>query len=802
MFRNYFKTAIRHISRSKFFALLNVTGLAAGVAFTLLIAAYCWSEGQVNHQLRHYDRQYALTSRWKNPGMGMALTTLGPLARALKENYPGLVANYYRFDAITSTFSNGDKHFREVVQMGDSTLLPMYGFPLLQGDAATALNDPFTVVISADRAMKYFGRTDVVGRTLTVENFSGSKKDFLVTGVMKDPERNSVTWVNEANNNRVFVSASNLAFFNRNMNWSNPAIVGYVELQKGVRPEALAEPIAHLIKQNAAPLIADNLVAEVQPLASYYLTGNGGTVHKMLYTLSFVAGFILLMAVINFINLSVSRSTTRMKEIGVRKVLGSLRRQLRVQFLTESILLSVMATVVALGLYSLFAPMLSGMLGKAIPSLTSLPVYAWPLIAAFAVITGWLAGLYPAVLLSSLGSIDSLKGRVGAVHENVLLRKGLVGFQFVTATVALVGAIIVSQQIDLFFSDRLGYDREYVLSVQLPRDWSLRGVQKMETVRAGLAELPAVKDVTMSYEIPNGMNGGNARIYREGGDSSRAVLGETLVTDEHYAGTYRIPMAEGVFYNAAGESAAQDSMRIVLNETAVRAMGWKNPKEAVGQRVRVVGGSLLTVSGVIKDFHFGPMGSPINPEVFIHVSLAWNYRFFSFKLRPGNIGQTVNELQRKWAALLPGAAFEYRFMDETLENLYQNELRLKKAASLATILSLVIVLLGVVGLLSLSVQKRTKEIAIRKVVGASVPGIIRLFLREYLPLLLLSGVIATPLAWLVMDRWLSDYATRITITPWPFIIAIAGLCVLMAGLITGQTIRAALANPVKSLKSE
>lgn len=810
MVRNYYKLAVRNIARSRFYAFLNVFGLSTGIAFTLLIAAYCWNEWRVNRQLRNADRQYILVSDWKDPNMGYPLATLGPLARSLKENYPTLVANYYRFDGITSNVSYADKHFREDIAIGDSTFLSMYGFRLLYGDARTALNEPFSIVITDEKALKYFGRTDVVGKGLTIENFSGGKNTFRITGVLRKPEHNSVTRLNQDNDNQLLIPSVNLSYFNRDMSWQNNSIASYVELQKGVSPEALQGPIEHLLKLNTSPNISNNLKMIVSPLESYYLTGNvktlsgeGGTVLKMLYTLSFIALFILLMAIVNFVNLAVSRSTSRMKEIGIRKVLGGQRRQLILQFLTESVILTLIATGIALILYVLFAPVLSATMENEIPGLLTLPAMAWIGIPVFALLVGGLAGLYPAFMLSSMPSVDSLKGKAGA-KENIVLRKGLVAFQFATATIVFIGAIIISQQIKLFFSDRLGYNKEYIVAAQLPRDWTARGVQKMQTIRNAFSTLAGVKDATLSYEIPNGNNGGSRSAWREGSDSSRAVVSQLLTTDEHYGATYQIPMAAGVFFNAADDNATQNLLRIVINETESNALGWKNPVQAIGQRVRMAGipNTFFTITGVTKDFHFGPMSVAVDPNIFTYVTFFQGYRFFSFKLQPGNIGATMSALQRQWASLLPGAPFEYRFMDENLQTLYKDELRLKKASSTATILTVIIVLLGVIGLVSLSVQKRTKEIAIRKVIGSSVPAIIRLFLREYLPLLLLAGLIASPLAWWIMQRWLDDYATRISITPWPFVTAVGGLGIIMMVLITVQTMRAALANPVKSLKME
>jgi putative ABC transport system permease protein len=803
MLANYYKTAVRSIARSRFHAIINIIGLSTGIAFTLLIAAFCWSEKRVNHQLKNADRQYFLSSVWKDPTMGPAITTVAPLAKALKENYPSLVANYYRWDAITSAVSYGEKHFREGVQLGDSTLLKLYGFSLLQGDARTALNEPFSVVITDEKAMKYFGRTDAVGKDLTIDNFAGAKRSFRITGVLKRPSRNSVTWLDDSNDNGIFVSSSNLAFFGRNMDWPNIYIISYVELQKGVKPEALEAPIAHLLKVNTSPGVQANLRVVPILLTDYYMESNGGTVKKMIYTLSFVALFILGMAIINFINLSVSRSSLRMREIGVRKVLGGLRRQLRRQFLFESILLALASTVIALVLYQVMRPLFAGMLGNEIPSLSALPIVTWGIILLFAVFVGWLAGLYPATLLSSLSSIDALKGREGTVQQRVILRKGLVGFQFATATVVFVGAIVISQQIGLFFSDRLGYSKEYIVSAQLPRDWSRQGVRRMEAVRDVFARMPEVRDATLTYAIPDGSAMGSSGLYPQGGDSTKAVVADHLVTDEHFAATYQIPLVAGVFFNAPDRSATQDSWGIVLNETAAKALGWQRGQDAVGQRIRLFGvPDVFTVSGVVKDFHFSAMDVPIQPGVFTHVSGIPLYRYFSFKLRPGNMTATIGALQKRWAALMPGAPFEYIFMDETLRSLYTTEIRLRKAATTSTGLAFLIVLLGVIGLVSSSVRRRTKEIAIRKVIGASVVRIIRLFLREYLPVLLAAGLAASPLAYWIMRHWLNDYATRVEITPWPFVGAVGCLALIMIVLIAAQTFSAATANPVQRLRTE
>ncbi|KAA2239429.1 FtsX-like permease family protein [Chitinophaga agrisoli] len=802
MFRNYIKIAWRNIIKQRFYSLLNIIGLSTGIAFTMLIMAYVWKELQVNARLRHADRQYIILSKWKDPNMGYELATFGGLPKALKEGYPSLVTNYYRFDGITSTVSKDEKHFREGLQLGDSTLLKMYGFKVLHGDVNTALNNPDAVVITAGKAMKYFGSTDVTGQTLTVESFSGTKQAFTVSAVMEQPAPNSITNLSQHSDNEFFFPLSAASFFGRQIdNWNNTYIVGFVELAAGVSPAALNKPMQQLIKQNIPPDVAANFTPQLVSLRDYYLEANNGLVKRMLFILSAIALFILLMAVINFINMSISRSASRMKEIGIRKVLGGLRKQLVGQFLAESVILVSVATGIAMMLYLCARPLLAGILGKTVPGITELPPYfiACPFILIL--ITGLAAGLYPAFVLSSLGSIDSLKGKLTTVKENVLLRRSLLVFQFITAAIVLIGAFVISKQVHLFFSRDLGYNKDYVVSAQVPRDWTPTGVARMEGIRRQFAALPQVQQATLSYEVPDGNNAGSFALYRAGADSTTAVTTYNLYADEYYASAYGIPMAAGEFFNREG--AFRDSSRLVINETQARAMGWKYPQDAVGSQVKIVNVQMLfTIAGVTKDFHFGSMQQAVQPITFMHTRLSNTFRYLSFKLKPGNMSAAVNALQKEWNTLMPGAAFEYRFMDETLERLYQSELQLKQASYTATALSLIIVLLGVMGMISLSIQKRTKEIGIRKVLGSSISGIVALFLKEFLSVIVIAGMIACPLGYLIMQQWLNDYVYRINLSAQPFLVTMLLLALVTTVLIILQTMRTALANPMKSLRTE
>jgi putative ABC transport system permease protein len=800
MLKNYFIIAWRSLWKNKIFSLINVFGLSIGIAFTLLIGAYVWGEFQVNHDLKNAGNQYIIQSKWKDPNMGPEITTIGQLPKTLKETYPTLVANYYHWDAVTSNVSKGDKHFRENLQVGDSTLLSMYGFTLLHGEPKTAFSEPFNAIVTEAIAIKYFGKTDVIGQEISIESFTGTRHDFIIAGVLNKIPKNSVTNLNDNNNSSIFLPAQAAKFLGRNIDgWNNIVLVGYIELQKGVTPQDLELPMRHLIKANASKQISDNLTPYLVPLKSYYINNVLGK--QILYTLSFAAFFILMMAVVNFVNICIGRSSTRMKEMGIRKVLGGMRKQLMWQFLTESTVLVLLATLLALVLYVLARPYFNNILGSEITGLFSFPVYFAVIPLVFAMFVGSLAGIYPALVLSSLKSVDSLKGKLSSIKESVLFRKTLVAFQFGTAAVVFIGAIIVSQQVNLFFSKNLGFNKDYLVYAQVPRDWSAKGVKNMEAVRYQLAQMPEVKSVTLSYEIPDENRGGGTSVYRPGTDPKNALVAEALSDDNQFAATFNIPLKAGTFFMS--NYAKADSTKIVINETAAKALGWKDPFEAIGQIVTVP--NILapcTICGVTSDFHFGSMENKIGPIIFLNVNFTTGYRYLSVKFKPGNIQNSITALQKQWSILMPNAPFEYHFMDDALAKLYKTEIQLKKASYIAAVLAIVIVLLGVLGLISLSIQKRTKEIGIRKVLGASVQGIIALFIKEFLSMILIAVVIACPLAWLIMRSWLNGYVYRISIGSFPFVISIAILTLVTALLIALQTIKAARSNPIKSLRTE
>jgi len=801
MLQNYFKIAWRNLSKRKFYTLITVVGLAVGMTFSFLMLGYVWGEINVNKDLRNSDRQYLLRSKWKQPEMGLDMTTLAPLAKTLKEEYPALVEDYYRYDGITVAISQGDRHFREDVQTGDSTLLFMYGLALLQGDARSALNQPNSVAITENKAIKYFGRKNVLGESLTFHNFVGGKQRFQITAVLRDLSNNSVTHL-LPNQAEIFIPFSSLEGRKGSEdNWGFPYIVNYIELKKGVSRQDLDIPLKQIINTHAPENFRSNLQVYLTPLTDYYLEANNGLVKNMILTLTGITAFILLMAIVNFVNISIGRSSSRLKEIGLRKVLGSLKRQLITQFLAESTMLSLISMVLSIGLYEVFRPLFEDILNQPLRSAIALFPYSLILPILFALMIGLIGGAYPALVLSSLPAVDSMKGKLKSINENVLLRRVLVGSQFAVAVFVFAGAVIISKQVHYFFNKNLGYQKESVMTVGVPRDWTAGGLAKMESLRDQFSNLREVSKVSLSYEIPNGNNGVFFGVYRMGQDSAQAIHTQFLGTDENYADAYRIKMLSGKFFHGTRET--YQPGKIVLNLASVKALGFKSVDEAVGQQVRVYNfRDPVTIAGITEDFHFESMHKAITPLAFVHISAGVSYRYLTFRLTPGDMAKSIAPIEEKWRELVPDAPFEYKFLDETLQNLYRSEIQLRSASQVATVLAIIIVLLGILGMVSLNVAKRTKELGIRKVLGASSSSLILIFLYEFLFVLMLAITVSFPLVYVLMSKWLDTFAYHVPVSWEDFVWTGVAFATIIAILVCLQTYKAASMNPVKAIKME
>ncbi len=800
MLRNYLKIALRSLARRRLFSAINILGLAVGLAFSLLIGVYIIKEKQVNADIRNVDRQYLVKSDWKVKEMGLDITTIAPLPKAMKEEYPHLVKNYYRFNPVTNVVSAGDKHFKEYIAICDTTLVSMYGFPLLYGQADRAFIDDNSAVITETMAKKLFNRINVINERIGVATTTGGKQDYLVTAVLKDLPKNTVTGL-LGDTYAVFVPTTGNQYYpggDPAASWSSIFEVGLIELQPGVAPSALDKPFQQMLAKYADENTRNNLRLKLAPLRDYYQKDNNGAVERVMFTLSLVALFIISMAIINFININIGTSTYRLKEIGLRKVFGGARKQLIFQYLTEAMLLTLFAGMLAVIFYEALRPFFSQMLQSSLQPFWQFSWTHYALFAGLLLVVGLLAGLYPAFVLSAVSISRAVKGKMENSQSSMILRKALLVVQFSLAILVFISGLVISQQVSYIFNKDLGYDKDQVLvATAFPKQWDSVGVRRMIDLRKGLQQLPAVKDISLTFEVPDRKPPGS--IDLQSANTSQPVLIAAMNADENYAGTFNLQVKAGSFFNKKGE--AHIPGQIVLNESAAKALGF-TAENAIGKTVRMAAGTVFTIAGVVKDYNYSSFNEMIAPVAFVHVEDALGYRFFAIKVAGKNMTTAIESIKSKWKELLPNAPFEYFFMDEKFQSLYTSELQLKKATGLATFLNLFIVFMGVFGVISFTIVKRNKEIAVRRVLGADIRNILLLFIKEYAWLILLANLIAWPLAYWFTHEWLQQYVYRIQQNAVPFVIAGVSVLVLAVVLIGALSLKPATSNPVKSLRTE
>jgi putative ABC transport system permease protein len=804
MLRNYFTIAIRHLIRHKLFSIINIFCLAIGISFFMIIGVYVLNQENVNASIKNLNNQYVIKSKWKRENSGYDITTLGPLAKTMKDDYPGLVANYYRFDPVTDIVSVGDNHFREDISIGDTTFVSMYGFPLLYGNPRQAFINNQSAVVTEDFARKYFGKPDVINKVITVETPSdGSKHDFMISSVLKKMPYNTISNFAVASTEyQVYLPMENNQYFqggDRGDNWANVFMVGMIELQKGVYPKDLEKPFEEVLAKYQPSFVKGNLKVELAQVKDYYLKRNNRAVEKMITALSLIAVFILLLAIINFININIGTSAYRLKEIGLRKVFGSVRIQLIFQFIAESWLLTFLATVISIMLYQLLLPIFDQLLNTTLDPFWEFDLVKITFLFLLMLIVGFIAGIYPAFVLSSSNVIYSVKGKIDSAKGGLLLRKALLIVQFSLAIVVFVCTLNVSKQVAYFFKKDLGYDKEQIMIISsLPRHWDSAGIVKMENIKTQLLQMPEIKSVSLSSDIPNG-RAGFVNVYPNNSSNFINVL--LSATDEDYAKVYGIKLKEGFFLK--NKNGAYIPGQVVINETAEKALGLK---DATGKTIHLgaTNGLQLIVVGVVKDFHYESLQQDIQPLVIANLneSFTGTYRYFSIKLNTSNINGSVNALRDKWKTLFPDAGFEYAFMNDEFQSLYKSELQLKKATGIGTGLNLIIVFLGVFGVVAFTLIKRTKEIAVRKVLGADLTNVILLLIKDYALLILFANIIAWPIAYIITNKWLENYAFRIRQDIIPYLFVSLFIFIAAFLLIAAQSFKTASSNPVKSLRSD
>ena len=800
MFRSYVKVMIRSMARQKLHSAITILGLTVGITFALLIGVFVYGEMQVNQNLKDVGRLYLLETKFKSGDGNMppffVPALLGPEA---VEQYPAVFENSYRFRDRAITVSKEDKHFRIQSMIGDSTFFEMFGFSVLHGQVDHALSKPNDIVITEKIARQFFNRPDVVGESITLSTEVNGLKEYSITAVIADlQKKNSVSdFMNM--DAQIFLSQENRADFNLGFQdeW-NTSIITYIKTTPAASPAEAAALINNLLANDAPTDVSENKTIELTPLSNYHLITNHRAVQKLIVSLTVIVAFILLLAVVNFINISIASSFSRLKEIGVRKVIGGLKKQVMAQFLMESTALAMLSGVVSLLLYQVLFSYFGDVLGVPLPSLTELNFSFWACVCFGTVLIGLLAGGYPSLYLSGTKTIESLKGKFKSVKGTIHFSRGLIAVQFLVAVFIFTASLIMSEQVTYLLKTDLGYDKSSVLVVSsVPRTWSEEGLNQMDVAKHEFLTTPAVRSASLSWGAPNfTFDAYSAKLNLSGRPLEDGVRMSMAAVDEDYAAVYGLDVVSGKFL--FNERETYQSNRLVINETAQKALATR-----VGDKVKIeFSNSEFTVVGVVKDFNFESFHEPVKPVAFTHTRDFQAFRYFSFRLSPGNLTQAVQEVEKIWKRVFPNDPFVYGFTDERLTIIYKTELQLKKASAIGSVLILVIVLTGVLGLVSLSVAKRSKEIGIRKALGATVSNILALVSREYAVLLGVSFLVGVPVSYLFVSQWLADFAYHIELSWWMFLAPVLTLFVITILLVGAQSIKKALSNPVDSLRYE
>jgi putative ABC transport system permease protein len=808
MLKNYLKVAVRNLIRNKIYSFININGLAVGIAGCILISVFIVNELSYDKHNRNYKNIYRVVTDLFVGGQENNLSVASfPTAPTLKKDYPEVLEAARIVEWSDPFIKIEDKTFKEkALFFADNSVLKIFTFDFIAGDYNNSLGEPNTVIITDETAKKYFGKEDVVGQSILYENSIWLK----VTGVVRKLPSSSHF------NFDLLVSFSTLeqiigkdlleswhAFFK---------IYTYVLLPENYSPRNLVEKLPGFVKSYMADDIAKSLgrsyKISLQPLADIHLyshrisePGENGSIENV-YIFSIIALFILLLACINFINLSTARSIRRAKEIGLRKVLGAERKQLIFQFIGESFISTLIALPLALIFAELFIPFFNSVSGKNLSvNLVSQPEFI--LIGlAFLIIISLAAGAYPAIFLSRDKLNSTIKGGSNITSEksSSLIRKGLIVFQFAISIVLILCTIVVINQLNYAREKKVGIEKESVIVLSFS-DENVR--KKYEIFRESLLKNPSVINSSFSSYLPaKGML--RTPVKKQSANDNEKFEMTTLPIDNYFLETYELKLIEGRFFSPDFPSDTVDSY--IINESAVKALGWNNPGVAIGKKLEWFGtGITITgnIIGVVRNFHFQSIHNKIEPLLIVPQNL-WplNAGFISVKSRNQNLASLIPYLEEEWEKHFPSVPYEYSFLDEDFGKFYLSEGKLGKIIGSFAILAIFIASLGLYGLAAFSAEARTKEIGIRKVLGASVLSLVTSLSLEFTKWVVIANLIAWPLAYFIMNKWLEDFAYRINIPLWSFIIA--GIAALAIAVLTVsyQAVKAALTNPVRSLRYE
>lgn len=794
MIRNFFKIAFRNLAKHKMFSLINVLGLSAGMTACFLIALYVHFELTYDAFHKKADRIYRLsTDIQSSAGTLQYSITSWPFGPNLQNDFPE-IESFTRIDKESYLFRKGDVKFNEEkTVLADSSIFHVFDLKLLQGDPKTALKAPFSVVLTESAAKKYFGEQQAMGQTLLVGD---DGKAAQVTGIMQDPP------VNSQLGGDVFLSMTTYTrHYNTAVNneWGNFGTTTYLLLKPGADPSALSGKFPAFLQSHMGPLMQHENISMtllLEPLRDLYLHSKreaeqSGSLENI-YTFTIIAVFILLIACINFINLTTAQSLERAREVGVRKVVGAGRWALARQFISESLLMSFLSFGCSLLLSAAFIPLFNELSGKTISrGPDQEPLFIGILFLASMVI-GLASGIYPALVLSSFEPVKVLKGKFAMSGSGAMLRKGLVTVQFAISIALIIGTMIVYSQLDFMRSHALGFAKDQTVVIQ-PGSGNSRNALK-----AMLQNLKGVQSVAASSSVPGGHNSqAHSKLENSRGEMQVATL-DVYRVDFDFIPQYDLKVVAGRPFSK--EFTSDSTKALVVNEATVKLLGYGSPREAVGKKFSQWDREGIIV-GVVKDFNFKSLKETVKPLTFRLLD-PWNGDLLSIKLDRGNLKATLEAIETQWKTQYPDRPFSYYFLDEFYDRQYRADERFEALFLNFAALAIFISCLGLLGLASYSTVQRTKEIGVRKVMGASPSSIVGLLSKDFLQLVGLAFVIAAPVAWFVMHRWLEGFAYKTDIRAWIFVAAALLSALVALATISFQSIRAALMNPVKSLRSE
>ncbi|MDP4255761.1 MAG: ABC transporter permease [Bacteroidota bacterium] len=814
MLRNYLKVAIRVLTRNKAFSLINIAGLAIGLATCMLIMLYILDEKSYDQYHRDADRIYRVAMRAPGIGQGWAAQP-APVAASMQQELPEVevatrLLKMPNMDKTLITWhpagsGEGKRFFETNGYYVDSSFFQVFTYDMKWGNSRTALDLPNSVVISESVADRFFGSANPIGQPLTLGLPEG---DFVYTvrGVFRDGNLKShipAHFLMSMKNSDIGGWVDQLS------DWVMTSIFHtYVKLKPGTDPVALEKKINRLEQQHAGEKLRTTGLSVdlfLQPLTQIYLHSaigdelapNGNI--RSLYILGSIAIFLLVIACINFMNLSTARSEQRAREVGVRKVLGAERRMLVMQFLGESFLMSLLALGLALLLAKLFLPAFNELTGKDLQPLRQPGLIFW--IAGLAMVTGLLAGLYPAFYLSAFQPVRVLKGYIGNYFSATLIRRVLVVFQFCISIGLILGAIVSWRQMSVVQDQDLGFSKEQ--KIVLPMQ-SKQVALNYTSLRDEIAKTPGVRSVTCGSTYPGIVNINDMLFYAEGKTMKDFISIYTATIEQDYFRTLGLTLLHG---RELSINPNADTTAGILNETAVKSLGY-DPAHALGRHYYFEWQGTrhtMEIIGVVKDFNFQGLQETIKPYMFTKMGFfGTRYAYLLASLKPGHYSQTLSEIGEAWKKVNPTTPFDYSFIDRDFQKNYEKEQQSARIVADFTVIAIIVACLGLFGLASFSAEQRRKEIGIRKVLGASSLSITRLLSRDFVRLVAVAMVIALPLSALIMSKWLEHFAGpyRVSLSWWMF--AIAGAIALLVALLTVsvQSARSAMANPVESLRNE